>query len=79
MMGYVCIAGLVLMVFGLVAIMASVFFHTRLLYLIYAGLAALLFMFYLAIDIQMIMGGRKLELSPEEHIFVGFTKTLSCS
>jgi len=69
LMGYVCIAGLVIMVFGLVAIMAAMFFKIRFLYLVYAGLAALLFMFYLAIDIQMIMGGRKLEISPEEHIF----------
>jgi len=76
MMGYVCIAGMVIMVFGLVAIMGAMFFKIRFLYLIYAGLAALLFMFYLAIDIQMIMGGlgtsvrpRKLEISPEEHIF----------
>ena len=32
MMGYVCIAGLVLMVFGLVAIMAAVFFKVALLW-----------------------------------------------
>jgi len=69
MMGFVFIASMVLMVFGLVAIIGAVAFKVRFLYTIYAGLAALLFMVYLAIDIQMIMGGRKFEISPEDHIF----------
>lgn len=69
MMGFVAIASLVLMVFGIVAIIGVVAFHSRLMYTIYAGLAALLFMVYLAIDIQMIMGGKKYEISPEDHIF----------
>jgi FtsH-binding integral membrane protein len=69
MMGFVFIASMVLMIFGLVAIVGISFFHVRWLYTVYAGLAALLFMVYLAIDIQMIMGGRKFEISPEEHIF----------
>ncbi|CAD5231016.1 unnamed protein product [Bursaphelenchus xylophilus] len=69
MMGFVAIASMVLMVFGLVAIISVAFFHVQWMYTIYAGLAALLFMVYLAIDIQMIMGGRKLEISPEDHVF----------
>jgi len=69
MMGFVFIASMVLMVFGLVAMIGALAFHVRFLYTIYAGLAALLFMVYLAIDIQMIMGGRKYEISPEDHIF----------
>jgi FtsH-binding integral membrane protein len=69
MMGFVAIASMVLLVFGLVAIIGITVFHSRLMYTIYAGLAALLFMVYLAIDIQMIMGGRKYEISPEDHIF----------
>lgn len=69
MMGFVAIASLVLLVFGIVAIIGLTVFHSRLMYTIYAGLAALLFMVYLAIDIQMIMGGKKYEISPEDHIF----------
>lgn len=84
-LGFVAIASMVLLVFGLVAIIFTMVYQTRVLYLIYAGLAALLFMVpikgfysnvifklfqvYLAIDIQMIMGGRKYEISPEDHIF----------
>uniref|UniRef100_A0A7E4VJP8 Protein lifeguard 1 n=1 Tax=Panagrellus redivivus TaxID=6233 RepID=A0A7E4VJP8_PANRE len=69
MMGYVFIFSMVLMVFGIVAIIGSLAFHVRWLYMIYAGLASLLFMVYLAIDIQMIMGGRKFEIDPEDYIF----------
>uniref|UniRef100_A0A914DE29 Uncharacterized protein n=1 Tax=Acrobeloides nanus TaxID=290746 RepID=A0A914DE29_9BILA len=68
MIGYVFIFAMVLLIFGLVAIMSMIFFKIKFLYLIYAGLAALLFMLYLAIDVQMIMGGRELEISPEDHI-----------
>lgn len=72
------------MVFGLIAMIGALAFQVRFLvrlllqklplichfqYTVYAGLAALLFMVYLAIDIQMIMGGRKYEISPEDHIF----------
>lgn len=69
MLGFMFIASLVLILFGFFAIIWTMIFHTRTLYMIYAGLGTLLFMVYLAIDIQMIMGGRKYEISPEEHIF----------
>lgn len=36
--------------------------------LIIAGLGALLVSFYLLFDLQLIMGGRSMELSPEEYI-----------
>lgn len=35
---------------------------------VYGGIAALVFALYLAFDTQMIMGGRKYQLSPEEYI-----------
>uniref|UniRef100_A0A1I7ZQZ0 Protein lifeguard 1-like n=1 Tax=Steinernema glaseri TaxID=37863 RepID=A0A1I7ZQZ0_9BILA len=69
MLGVMFILSMVLFLFGLVAVMSVYIFKVKFLYTIYAGLAALLFMFYLAIDIQMIMGGRKYEISPEDHIF----------
>ena len=70
MMGYVFIFSMVVMMFGFVAMFANIFIRgISILHLIYSGLAALLFMVYLAIDIQMIMGGRQYEISPEDHIF----------
>uniref|UniRef100_A0A183BRJ6 Bax inhibitor 1 n=1 Tax=Globodera pallida TaxID=36090 RepID=A0A183BRJ6_GLOPA len=68
--GFMLIATIVLMMFGFLVAMSSFFFHGRILHIVYALLGALFFMFYLAIDIQMIMGGRrKYEISPKEHIF----------
>lgn len=53
MMGWVFIASMVLFFFGIVAIIGTVAFKARILYTVYAGCAALLFMVYLAIDIQV--------------------------
>uniref|UniRef100_A0A7I4YST4 Protein lifeguard 1-like n=1 Tax=Haemonchus contortus TaxID=6289 RepID=A0A7I4YST4_HAECO len=69
MMGIVFILSMCLMVFGLVAIISAIFFKVKFIYMVYAALASLLFMFYLAIDVQLLMGGRKYEISPEDHIF----------
>ncbi|EPB73261.1 hypothetical protein ANCCEY_07656 [Ancylostoma ceylanicum] len=69
MMGIMFILSMCLMVFGLVAMISAIFFKVKFIYMVYAALASLLFMFYLAIDVQMLMGGRKYEISPEDHIF----------
>jgi len=53
MMGWMFIASMVLFFFGIVAIIGTIAFKARILYTIYAGCAALLFMVYLAIDIQV--------------------------
>ncbi|KAL3113500.1 hypothetical protein niasHT_013610 [Heterodera trifolii] len=69
LLGFVFIATMVLMMLGFLLVLWSSFSYSRPLHIVYASLGALLFMVYLAIDIQMIMGGRKYEISPEEHIF----------
>lgn len=56
-------------IFGIFAMIAAIFFKVTVLHTIYAGLMALVFMGYLAIDVQLLMGGRKYEISPEDHIF----------
>lgn len=43
--------------------------YNQTLYAVYGGIAAVLFTIYLAFDTQMIIGGRKYELSPEEYIY----------
>ncbi|RCN40110.1 hypothetical protein ANCCAN_13955 [Ancylostoma caninum] len=67
--GIAYVLGMTLMFFGIVALVACLGFRVTFLYTMYAVLGALLSMLYLAIDIQLIMGGRRFELSPEEHIF----------
>lgn len=41
----------------------------QIMYAVYGGLMALIFMVFLAIDTQMLVGGKRLELDPEEYIF----------
>ena len=58
----------VVILFGITAII----FTTRgfpFLGSVYAGLIALVFSMFLVYDTQQIMGGRKYEIHPEEHVF----------
>lgn len=54
MYGVLFIISMVVLVFGIVAVIAAIAFHVTWMYTVYAGLAALLFMVYLAVDIQVI-------------------------
>jgi len=55
----------VLFLFGII----TIFTRHHIMNTVYAGCGALLFVLFLAYDTQMLMGGKKHELSPEEHIF----------
>ncbi|OQR79411.1 protein lifeguard 1-like [Tropilaelaps mercedesae] len=63
--GILFVAAIAFMIFGFIMI----FFRTEVMHKVYAGVGALLFMLFLAFDTQMIMGGKKLEISPEEYVF----------
>ncbi|KAH8024311.1 hypothetical protein HPB51_022430 [Rhipicephalus microplus] len=63
--GFLFIAVWALFLFGIL----TIFTYNRIINTVYAALGAILFMAFLAFDTQMLMGGRKMELSPEEHIF----------
>lgn len=67
-MGVMFVISMVLFIFGIMAIFSLIFFKSEIMYVIYAGLAALVFMVYLAIDIQMVIGGKRYEYSPEDYI-----------
>ncbi|VDO31988.1 unnamed protein product [Haemonchus placei] len=69
LIGIAYVLGTTLMFFGFTAIIACFAFNVPFLYTVYAALGALLSMLYLAIDTQLLMGGRQFELSPEEYIF----------
>ncbi|CAG0886214.1 unnamed protein product [Darwinula stevensoni] len=72
---FLCIASVVVFLFGIAAIIVfAVDKGTgRIVYVCYAGLIALLFTMYLMYDTQMIVGGRKHELSAEEHVYGALT------
>lgn len=60
---FVCL--MVLILFGLLCI----FIQDGILHVVYAGLAALLFTCFLAVDTQLLLGNKDLALSPEEYVF----------
>ena len=65
---YLFAATWILFIFGILAI---VFFAKGypVVHTVYSALIALLFSVYLIYDTQQIMGGKKYEISPEEHIY----------
>uniref|UniRef100_A0A1I7XFK2 Protein lifeguard 1 n=1 Tax=Heterorhabditis bacteriophora TaxID=37862 RepID=A0A1I7XFK2_HETBA len=69
MMGIAFILSIILLFFGISASIACLAFGVTFLQTVYACLASAVMMFYLAIDVQMIVGGRKYEISPEDYVF----------
>ncbi|VDL77088.1 unnamed protein product [Nippostrongylus brasiliensis] len=69
LIGLAYVFGTTLMFFGITAMIACFAFNVTFLYTVYAALGALLSMLYLAIDIQLLMGGRRFALSQEEYVF----------
>lgn len=69
--GVLCILVWVLFLFGIIAI--ATFRFLPILNTVYAACGALLFIMFLAYDTQQMMGGKKHELSAEEHIFAAMS------
>ncbi|CAF2757626.1 unnamed protein product [Rotaria sp. Silwood2] len=63
--GVLFVISLALLAFGIVC----AFTYSRIMYTIYAGLGAVAFSIFLAVDTQLIMGGKRHEISAEDHIF----------
>lgn len=63
--GLLFVFSLSLFLFGFIAI----FTYSNILYTVYAWLAAVLFSLFLAYDTQLLIGGRRYELDPEEYVF----------
>lgn len=55
--------------FGLFAAILVPSGKMSILNVIYSALGALLFMAFLAFDTQLIMGGKKYEIDPEDYVF----------
>jgi len=69
---YLFAACWILFLFGILAI---VFFARNYpwVHTVYSALLAILFSFFLIYDTQQIIGGKKYEMSPEEHIYASIT------
>ncbi|XP_047534777.1 protein lifeguard 1-like [Vanessa atalanta] len=64
--GALVAASMILLVFGILAII----FRSNILNILYAAAGALIFSLYLVYDTQLMMGGKhKYSISPEEYIF----------
>lgn len=66
---YVLLIGL--MIYGMICTLMIFFVDPesfKILHLVYSGLGLAIFILYLMFDTQLIMGGRYMELSPEEYI-----------
>lgn len=63
--GVLFVCAVAFMIFGFIAI----FSRSPMTHKIYAGIGSILFMAFLAFDTQMIMGGKKHEISAEDHVF----------
>lgn len=58
-----------LFVFGIFAAVLVPTGHMRIVNVVYAGLGALLFMGFMAYDVQTLMGGKKYTLSPDDYVY----------
>jgi len=62
---YLFVVLMILFIFGIIAM----FTRSNIMFTIYSAGIALVFSMYLVYDTQMIIGGKKHELGPEEHIY----------
>lgn len=69
---FVCLIVLLLFAF------LCIFIRHRILHIAYASLGALRFTCFLAVDTPLLLGNKKLALSPEEYVFAS-TSTLTSS
>lgn len=67
--GALFIACISLFLFGLFAAIFVPSGSIKIVNIVYSSLGAMLFMAFLAFDTQLIMGGKKHEISPEDYVF----------
>lgn len=66
---YLIIFGVIVMIYGIIATIVLLLTNLKILYIIYAALATVLFSMYLLFDTQQLLAGKRIQLSPEEYIF----------
>lgn len=58
-----------LFVFVLSGLFIAIPFRTDIMYRVYAGIGAAVFMVILIVDLQLIMGGKRMAITPEEYVY----------
>lgn len=69
----IALASIIVLIFGFITAIVSIFMYVPGLWLAYSAIATVLFTVFLLYDMQLILGGRRYELSPEEYIFGALT------
>ncbi|VEN60752.1 unnamed protein product, partial [Callosobruchus maculatus] len=70
---YLCVAGCIVLMYGLVATIVALLTGSTIMYLIYSCLLCLLFSMFLMYDTQQVVGGKRIQLSTEEYILGALT------
>nr|CAI5863417.1 unnamed protein product [Callosobruchus analis] len=70
---YLGIAGVIVLIYGIAVLILTYYVKLPILFMIYAGVFCLLFCLYLLYDMQKILGGRRIQLLPNEYILGAIT------
>jgi FtsH-binding integral membrane protein len=57
----------------IVMTLVGIFWRNKVFHLVIAAVGALLFSVWLLFDLQMLLGGKRYELSPDEYVFAALT------
>eukprot|EP00877_Chromochloris_zofingiensis_P005514 jgi/Chrzof1/14964/Cz09g22130.t1 len=57
----------------IVLLLVGIFWINRIVYLVIAGVACILFSVYLIYDIQAVMGGKTHSISPDEYVYAALS------
>uniref|UniRef100_A0A3P9IX34 Transmembrane BAX inhibitor motif containing 1b n=1 Tax=Oryzias latipes TaxID=8090 RepID=A0A3P9IX34_ORYLA len=67
--GLLCIAGVLLMIIGIVTAVVLSFQYVHWLHMLYAAIGAVVYTLFLVYNTQLLIGNRELAISPEEYVF----------
>ncbi|PSN56947.1 Protein lifeguard 2, partial [Blattella germanica] len=70
---YLGVALLAFCLFSLIAFIIQLFIQSKILHLVIAGIGTAIFSLFLMYDTQQIMGGKRVEISPEEYVYGAMT------
>lgn len=71
--GFFCVLGIVVFVTGIITAIVLSFKYVPWLHMLYAAIGAIAFTLFLAYHTQLLIGNRKLSISPEEYVFAALS------
>nr|CAH7728626.1 unnamed protein product [Callosobruchus chinensis] len=70
---YLSLAGVIVLIYGIAVLIMTFYVKLPILFMIYAGVFCVLFCLYLLYDMQKILGGKRIQLLPNEYILGAIT------